>query len=302
MDYNNLQKIHVPHGIETQGPEQKKIGCHLKLAPNLSSLINQAIEYDINAFQFFLLTSQKGKYLKIQQDDFEFFIKQRRKFVSNIYIHCSYWINLASGKKKSFYTSLQILQKELRMAKLLEANYLVLHPGSANRYTTTSNAKQQGIDSLAKALNMVFKKEHDITLLLENTAHGNNTIGSELNDFYILRQKLDHPEKILFCLDFAHAFSYGYNIEQTQSFIDLLEKTMGIANIKLLHLSDSSEQKGKKIDKHKLPGEGLIGKTALNNLIQHPQLCQKQIILEPPCIQKEKISQTLMEFETFFFY
>lgn len=266
------------------------LGLHLKLNPNLHSIIQAAQKYSINTFQFFLIKEQSGKYLKIDNKDLKYFLKIRQNF-DNIYLHSSYWINLSSGKKIGHQTSEKLLKKEINLAKKLNINSIVLHPGSASKFKSTPEdpiCKIKGINNLTSTLNKVLKDENKVAILLENTAHGNRTVGSNLNDFKLIRERLNYPEKVKFCIDIAHAFAYGYNVENTTSFIDLLDKTMGLENIKLIHLNDSVEKKGSKKDKHEIPGKGLIGEKILKNLIKSPKLKNIPVILELPNLTEQK--------------
>ena len=142
-------------------------------------------------------------------------------------------------------------------------------------------------------LNKILKKEDPITLLLENTTHENKTIGSNLNDFKLLKPLLTQPQKIGFCIDTCHAFAYGYDLEKTDSFVETLDQTMGLKNIKLIHLNDSAKPQGSKIDKHAVPGKGLIGKKILQKIINHKKLKHIPIIIEPPVISNQKIQEML---------
>src|SRR5437667_347320 len=81
----------------------------------------------------------------------------------------------------------------------------------------------------------------DITIVLENTCHGKLAVGSDILDFKVLLEKINKPERIGFCIDTAHAYSFGYDIADDQmqdDFIRLLESTIGIERIKLIHLND----------------------------------------------------------------
>lgn len=271
------------------------IGLHLKLKENLCSLLVIAQKYNIMSFQFFLVKENSGKYLKIDSQDLKTFVKIT-KYVPNIYIHSSYWINLCSGNKIGYQTSQKLLQKEINLAKKLNIKKIVMHPGSATKFDycqENSKCKIKGIDNLTKSLNKILKNEHNIKIILENTAHGKKTVGSNLNDFKLIKQKLYYPEKVEFCIDVAHAFAYGYNVAKTDDFINILENTMGIKNISLIHINDTSEKQGTKIDKHVAPGKGFIGKSILKNIINHKKLTKKPIILEIPNINTAQTVEAL---------
>ncbi len=263
---------------------KRSIGLHLKLGNSLCPLLVKAQKHNISSFQFFLTKDSDHKYLKINPTDLKNFLRITKN-LNHLYIHNSYWINLCTDKSIGYQSSIKLLKKEINLAKKLKIQNLVLHPGTATGFKYNVNDpkfKIRGIDNLARALNIILKQERFIKILLENTAHANKTIGSDLEDFTLIKEKLNHPEKVNFCIDLAHAFSYGYNIEITNDFIKTLEKTMGIENIKLIHLNDSLEKKDSKKDKHEYIGQGLIGEETLKNLVKHPKLKDIPIILEVP--------------------
>jgi len=271
-------------------------GLHLRLTENLTTLVTEALELGLPTFQFFLNQPKDSSYLKISPGDLANFLHLKKQFSQPLFLHSSYWINPSTGDKIAFDSSKKLLNKEIRLAKKLEIPYLVLHAGSAKKYTeikTDPHNKHQGIMTLAKMLNTVLKNEQDIQILLENTAHGNKTIGSDLNDFVLLRNELNNPEKINFCIDTAHAFAYGYDIAQTDTFIQTLDMTMGIHNIKLIHLNDSKENLGTKRDVHGLPGDWKIGAQALKNFIYHEKIKHLPKIIECPATSKHDLERTL---------
>jgi deoxyribonuclease-4 len=183
------------------------------------------------------------------------------------------------------------LRREITLAKRLEFTHFLLHPGTAKGATE----KSQGIDALAFCLNDMLKKEQDIEIVLENTCQGKLAVGSDIFDFKVLLEKIDMPERIGFCIDTAHAHSFGYNItddESQDAFIALLDKTISLERIKLLHLNDVHDACGSRKDRHAVIGEGAIGSNALKRFALHPQLQTIPFVLELPdmSVEQEKIA------------
>lgn len=197
----------------------KKIGLHLRLANNFIDIIHQALRLNMPFFQCFLLDPKKKDLANVMSPDEKKACKRLLQFHQiKGYVHASYAINLASGISDA---GLYFLKKELLMAKQCGFSEIVLHPGSA----TGCIDRLQGIDNIVKRLNILLKNEESIKILLENAAFGANSIGGDLEDFKILRSKLDQPEKVGFCIDTAHAYAFGYNVanEQEQDvFVDLI--------------------------------------------------------------------------------
>jgi len=263
----------------------RKIGSHLRLDDSYSDMPEQAIALGADACQFFFIAQGANRYLKLTKEDKERFLELRKQV--DVFAHSSYWINPATGKLVSREVSEKLLARELKIAHALDIDYLVMHAGSAKEYGRNlpeEKVRRLGIQATAKLLTNGLKKEKQATVLVENTAHGGKTVCSDLNDFTTLRAHLDPALPIGFCVDTAHAFAYGYDLEDTESFLALLDTTMGLENIKLIHLNDSLKPCGSKIDMHTIPGKGLIGQEALLRFATHPALQHLPIIIEPPVL------------------
>ncbi|MFH1831646.1 MAG: deoxyribonuclease IV [bacterium] len=273
------------------------IGLHLRLKDSVLDLAQQAREYNIKFFQFFLTASVKDtRYIKINAQEREQFIQLRKDFFSELYIHSSYWINPAVGNIATLAISKKSLKKEIAIARQLSIRTIVLHPGSASGHIQTPEdpiCKALGIQTIAKLLLDIAQKNPDIEILLENTTHANRSIGSNLNDFTTLREIFKNTPNINFCLDIAHAFAYGYDVSNIDEFIQTLDKTMGLNRIKLIHLNDNNETCGSKKDNHVLPGNGQIGINILRQYYYHPLFQHIPKILELPVTSPENTKNTL---------
>ncbi|MDR3647387.1 MAG: deoxyribonuclease IV [Candidatus Babeliales bacterium] len=258
------------------------IGLHIRLTSTLTDVIKKAIRLDIPFFQTFL-TFTDGKHIELEKNDIREFLTLRRERFNKVYLHGSYWINLCTYQNYGY----KILEREVKMAKELEFTDIILHPGSAKSCTS----KSQGIRFLAESINKILKKESDINIVFENTAHGKMSVGSDITDFSEILSLMEYPERVSFCLDTAHAYSFGYdvsNISGQEKFLKLVEENIGLNRISLIHVNDTSEKLGRCIDKHDLPGQGNIGKVALKNFLEHPQLITLPKLLELPLLSEEE--------------
>lgn len=273
----------------------KNLGVHLRMNTCLADVLEQARFFDISCFQFFLTNAETGKYIIPSQEERKSFLSMRDSF-NTIYIHSSYWINLATHKEDSYQISQRLLKQEVEIAESLRISSIVLHPGSATghpRDMDPEEAKAIGISNITNALNTILSKTKTVSIILENAAHGNATIGSNLDDFITIKQQLAYPERVGFCLDFAHAFVYGYDLSRTKEFLDNVNKTVGLDKLQLIHLNDAAEAIGSKKDKHQLPGKGLIGMDAIVDLCSHKSLINLPKIIEPPRLLPKTIQKAL---------
>ncbi len=260
----------------------RQIGLHLRLESTLDELLAHAKRLELDLFQCFFVHQTTGAPVRFTSDEVETFLQARRSFNGPLFLHGSYWINLSSLE----YNGIRAFEHELRTAKKLEFTHMILHPGMAKG----AKNKIQGIDALVGILNDVMKREQSVRLVLENAVHGKMTVGSDLEDFAIIKSKLDFPERISFCVDTAHAYAHGYDItndNQLEDFIALLDRTMGIDQIDLIHLNDTLHKLGSCIDQHVIPGEGNIGEDALKRFILHPKLKHIPLLVEPPALNED---------------
>ena len=254
-----------------------RVGAHIRMRSSLHELLKRADALNLPFFQCFFVPKETGKLIQASEDDIREFLKVRHALFNDLYCHVSYWVNLSSLGNNGY----QQLRREVMFAKRLEFTHLVLHAGTAKGAVH----KKEGIDALARALNMFCKQEQDITILLENTCHANLAVGSDIADFQHLLEKIDKPERIGFCIDTAHAHSFGYDVVSAKGqydFITLLDTMFGIERIKLIHLNDTTEKLGSFIDRHSIVGQGTIGEGALKRFAMHPQLQHIPLLIESP--------------------
>jgi len=260
----------------------RDIGVHIRLEGSLMSAVQKAARYAIPFFQCFLVSHKSGKLIRPNHEDIRNFLLARKQF-GDLYVHGSYWINLATIQHMTH----RALHRELYLAKKLEFTHIVVHPGSAKG----AKDKQEAIEALARAVNTLLAQESVIKLVLENVAHGGMSIGGDLYDFKHMLAMLDAPERVSFCIDTAHAYSYGYDIvdlHEQNKFIQLLDNTIGINSIALIHLNDTTEQVGSKMDRHEIVGKGLIGNQALKSFILDDRLKEIPVLMELPMLSAEE--------------
>jgi deoxyribonuclease-4 len=261
----------------------KKVGLHIRLDSSILDAADKASRLHTPFFQCFFVSPKTGQAINFTEYEIKTFTRLYRNAFESIYLHGSYWINLAGLHNDG----LRAFKRELMLAKKFGFTHMVLHAGSSRG----AKDKIESIEQLARQLNAITKKEHKIKLIIENTAHGKHAVCSDVLDFRLLLERLDQPDKIGFSLDTAHAFVYGYDLakqEGQDDFIKLVDNSIGLHRVKLIHLNDSAQPCGSRQDKHEMLGRGLIGAKMLQRFISHPQLATKPIILELPVVSEDK--------------
>jgi len=265
----------------------KKVGLHIRWNDRILDVPEQAEKLDLNSFQCFITCQTTGKIASPCQKDIVLFNKLSEKF-NRRYAHCSYWVNLA----KKLRSGTRMLEKEINAAEKLGFTHLILHPGSFKG----SASKEEAAKLFARRLNPILKNLDSIKIVLENIAHGSENLGGEISDFKLIFEHIKYPEKIEVCLDTAHAHVYGYDLLSDEGFSNFLrevKKNIGISKIALIHLNDTFEARGSKIDKHCGLGLGELGYECLNKIIQNPLLQNIPLLLELPVLEPEEEKEIL---------
>lgn len=268
-------------------PDNKKImesavGLHLRLCPSLEGAVEKAIRLQQPLLQCFFMQQSSKTPLRLSSHEIKTFVRDYRSLFSQLFLHGSYLINLSGIQPRH-----PALMCELALAKRLFFTHMIVHPGSAKGWGT----KEAGIDQLARALNGLLAQEQDITFVLENIAQAGMTIGGDLYDFRQLLEKIDYPEKLAFCIDTAHAHSYGYDLVTLagqDSFVRIVAQTIGWEHVALVHLNDTQQECASHKDQHCALGQGVVGSLALRTLVSRAELRQKPFILELPEMSEEQ--------------
>lgn len=270
------------------------IGLHLRVTDSITECLKLAIEFDLPCFQCFFIHQPTKQYITLNQSIIDEFLQLKQEYNKPIFAHLSYWMNLARPR---LLGDMKRLRHEVSVAQRLGINHLVMHPG----YISEGISRQKSLSLIVKRLNSLLKTEKSCTILLENVASGEHGIGSSIEELALIRARSDFPERIQFCIDTAHAYTYGYELTSTQhreEFITLLDEQLGLENIKLLHLNDTLDECGSKKDRHAIVGQGQLGKQTLTQFIKHDQLCFIPAVLELPPLDPQQQLAIIKEVNT----
>ena len=122
-------------------------------------------------------------------------------------------------------------------------------------------------------------------ILLENTAGQKNSVGSDFKQLAEIFSKCKPEKKFGVCLDTCHAFVAGYDLRTKSAVKNTMKKfdeTVGIKNLKILHLNDSKGELNSNRDRHDHIGLGEIGKEGLGEIIKIMNENNIPIVLETP--------------------
>ena len=264
------------------------IGSHVsfKSDKQLLGSVNEALSYGENTFMFY--TGAPQNTIRSNIDDnltnkaLEV-MKENNINIDNVIVHAPYIVNLA---KEDNDFAISFLKQEIKRCSMLHIKYMVLHPGSS-----VSITKEEGINNIINALNIILDNEYDVTICLETMAGKGNEVGSNLLEIKNIIDKIEYQNKIGVCLDICHLNDAGYDISNFDSILDEIDKLIGIDKIKCIHINDSKNILGSKKDRHENIGLGSIGFDNLINVIYNKRISNIPKILETPYVTVDNNSK-----------
>jgi deoxyribonuclease-4 len=217
----------------------------------------------------------------VPSDDARFKKLKKEYAISPVVVHIPYLINLASPDPGLYKKSIDAYIEDLKRADELGAECFVTHLGSH-----VGSGEEGGIARFANAMNEIIKKAKPrTTILLENTAGSGSNIGYRFEHIKAIINDLDDAGNIGVCLDTAHTFEAGYEIQTKTGFeatLKAFDKLVGLELIKVVHFNDSLSLLGSRVDRHQHIGKGNIGLEGLKRIIDHPKLKDAAFIMETP--------------------
>ena len=160
----------------------------------------------------------------------------------------------------------------------MKAQGVIFHIGSSRERTF-----DQVKDEIADNINLILSNTpKNSTLTIETNAGQGNCIGSKFEEIKYLISKIKAKSRIGVCLDTAHSFASGYEINNPEKLLNDFDKTIGLKYLKVIHLNDSKTEFNSNVDRHENIGQGKIGLENIKNFINQNVLKDIPFILEVP--------------------
>lgn len=262
--------------------QERRIGVHVSIAGGIDKGLERARELGCSTVQLFSHNPRGWAIGRRDPLEITRFRTLKKEYdIRPVFIHTSYLINLASARKDLLKKSIAMIKTEMDIADEIDAEYVVLHTGSASG-DQPDVARARAVEALKQVAKQGSWKAR---LLLENTAGERGDITSRLSEIACIIEQVQPGLIAGICLDTCHAFSAGYDIANEHG-IEGLAKEIGqyIAkeDLRLIHCNDSKKPMGSGVDRHEHIGEGTIGSAGLKKLLRHPFFLNIPLILETP--------------------
>jgi deoxyribonuclease-4 len=256
------------------------LGAHVSIAGGYLNALIEAQRLKMDAIQIFTKNQRFWKERIVEAEEAQAFKSQiARHGVKQVFSHAIYLISLGSENDEIIEKSKLSLAAELERCRALGLTHTVLHPGAAGTQKIPKAIMKIG-DHIKWVLQAT--RENDVKILLENTAGQGSSVGGQIENISDLIDYID-SSRIGLCIDTCHAFAAGYEIRSkkgVETFLDLVDKKIGIDKLLCFHLNDSKGALGSKLDRHANIGEGMIGLDAFEFIMKNFKNIPK--VLETP--------------------
>lgn len=258
-----------------------RLGSHLSISKGFDQAVLAANEICANTFQFFTRNPRGGAARNITAEEIIRWQELRNEHdVVPVLGHLPYTVNMASPVEKAHDFARMVLADDLKRMDRAGVEYMVVHPGSH-----AGAGREEGLRRIVQCLEEALAHfRGETVLLLETMSLQGSEIGS-LEDIREIFYRLGMPEGLGVCLDTCHLTGAGYDFlraEEVSRLLDDLERTVGIGNVKAVHLNDSKYPPGAKKDRHACIGQGYLGRQGVLNFILEPAIARLPIVLETP--------------------
>lgn len=258
-------------------------GAHMSIAGHPHKALQRASETGCQAVQIFTRYRVRWNAKALTEIEVDAFREERLKtMVEPVAIHGSYLVNLASPDPDAVKKSINLLQKEMEWAELLDIPYLVIHPGSH-----MGSGEKQGLIRIAESICRLYDNRGDcsVKILLENTAGQGTSLGSRFEDLSAICELTGDDKRIGVCFDTCHAFAAGYDFRNKKAYGQLIKEfdnIIGIDKLKVFHVNDSKTDLKSRVDRHEHPGHGFLGLKAFSLFVNDPLFMDHPFLLETP--------------------
>jgi deoxyribonuclease-4 len=257
------------------------IGAHVSTAGGLVQAHQRGVERDCDAIQVFNQSPRQWRPTRWKDEDVaEFLELMRGGPIESVTIHAVYLINPATKDKGMRAKSAASLIHALRMGDEINADGVVVHPGS-----TVGEPHGEALPRVGEMVKEALAESERCRLLLENTAGAGNTLGRSFEELREIVDLAGGDKRIGICLDSCHLLASGFDITTADKLTDVLNRglrVVGKRRLRCLHMNDSHMPLGSNRDRHAPPGDGEIGARGCAAFLSEPSFEKLPVLFEGP--------------------
>lgn len=256
-----------------------RIGCHLSSSRGFLAMGRDAVKIGAATFQFFTRNPRGGKAKPLDLVDVRNYLAfAGENGIDQILAHAPYTLNACARDEGLRKFALETMQDDLRRLENIPGAMYNFHPGSH-----VTQGAETGIGLIAALLNLLLEEEFHTMILLETMAGKGSEVGRSFEELKSIIDQVEKKDQLGICMDTCHVFDGGYDIvNNLDGVLEQFDTVIGLDRLKAIHINDSMNGLASHKDRHAKIGEGSIGLSAMEHIINHPFLKQLPFYLETP--------------------
>jgi deoxyribonuclease IV len=275
----------IPAPTQMPPRTNRRIGIHTSTSGGVETAAERAYRLGCNALQVFSSSPRQWKPYELGRSQCDVMSQLRAKYdLKPLVIHANYLINVAGTNSDFHRKSVAAFRGEVERGLALCADYLVLHPGSW-RGDTREGGLKRAAEALREASDSLDLEGAKFTVLIENTAGAEFSLGGSFEQVAELISLLREHIPVGACIDTCHTHVAGYDIVSENGYVATmkqLDETLGLDNVAVWHCNDAKAAMGSKLDRHQHIGEGTIGIKTFQRLLNDPRTAHAAFLAETP--------------------
>ena len=254
------------------------LGCHLSATKGNAAMVKTALSIGANTFAFFTRNPRGSKAKEENPADSAKAVQMLKTHdFGKLVAHGAYTMNLCTADPEARAFAADVLADDLRRMAALPGNFYNFHPGSH-----VGQGTEAGVGYIAEALKKAMEPQYPVTVLLEAMAGKGSEIGGKFEELRMIIDAVGSND-LGVCIDTCHIYDAGYDIvNDLDGVLAEFDRVVGLNRLKALHLNDSKNPFASHKDRHECLGQGSLGVETFRNIVNHPLLKDKPMILETP--------------------
>jgi deoxyribonuclease IV len=259
------------------------LGAHQSIAGGTPRAVERGLSTGCRTIQIFVKNNSRWVGKTIEETEARQFRRAARAAAfAHVAAHTSYLINLGSGASALRKLSIEALADEVGRCERLGIRDLVLHPGSHG-----GAGESAGIARIAAGLDEAIDRSRStrVCVLLETAAGQGNAVGYRFEHLRDILAASRYPRRLAICFDTCHVHAAGYDLVSAEGYLETIssfDRTVGLSRLRAIHVNDSKNPCGARVDRHEHIGRGAIGNAGFRNLMTDPRLAAIPKFLETP--------------------
>lgn len=281
------------------------LGAHLSISGGLVNALAEAKALGFDCLQVFTANQRQWKTPPLTDEARNAWLTElkamdwhRRRGPVHVVSHNSYLVNLASPERENRTRSIELQRTELERCEALGIRCCVAHPGAHlgpapkagvphDLDAEPSKSELAGLQRIARALDQIHKElpGYRTITCLETTVGSGSNLGYAFHHLDFIRNEVNEPERVGFCVDTCHITAAGYDLstdESADAVIAEMLRVLGRTNIRAFHMNDSVHPCGSRKDRHAGIGEGTCGRSCFRAVMNHAAFRAVPKVLETP--------------------